>query len=120
MADVTVSDITTSFPEFATTDPALIQIAINDAKLFINKKAWGSKYNTGWKYFAAHLLKSSPTAAGGGGPGGSVVSEKVGDLSVTYGDIAVSSDDHSSTAYGRIFDQLMKTILTTMVMSTDC
>lgn len=114
---VTVGDITTSFPEFASYDAGLIQSAIDDAKLFINKKVWGPKYKTGWKYFTAHLLKSTPTSGGGGGGGGSVTSEKVGDLQVTYGDVAVSSEDHSSTQYGRIFDQLMRTLLKTMIFA---
>lgn len=117
MADVIVSDITSSFPEFAATDPALIQIAINDAKLFINRSVWGPKYNTGWKYFAAHLLKSSPNANGGGGAGGAVTMEKVGDLQVSYGQVQVTNEDHSSTHYGRIFDQLMRTLLKTMIIA---
>lgn len=115
MADITVSDITTTFPEFAAYDAALIQQAIDDSKLFINFKVWGKKANTGWKYFAAHLLKSSPTASGGGGPAGAITSEKVGDLSVTYGDVGEVGGGNSSTAYGRIFDQLMKTLLKTMI-----
>lgn len=120
MPDITVSDITTSFPEFANTDPALIQIAINDAKLFVNKKVWGPKYLVGWKYFTAHLLASTPTSGGGGGGGGPIQSEKVGDLSVTYGSLSVSTQDHSTTAYGRIFDQLMRTLLKTMIFNTGC
>lgn len=115
MASITVSDITTSFPEFANTDPTLIQIAINDAKLFVSKKCWRDKYLVGWKYFTAHLLASLPTSGGGGGGGGPIQSEKVGDLSVTYGALAVSTNDHSTTAYGRIFDQMMRTLLRTMV-----
>lgn len=115
MADITVNDIIAAFPEFAAYDVGLIQTAIDDAKLFINFKVWGKKANTGWKYFTAHLLKSSPTSSGGGGAAGAVTSEKVGDLSVTYGDVGEAGGNNSSTAYGRIFDQLMKTLLTTMI-----
>lgn len=117
MAGITVSDITTSFPEFAAYDPALIQIAIDDAALFVNSKVWGPKYNTGWKYFTAHLLKSSPTSTGAGGAVGPVTAERVGDLSTSYGQLSISSQDHSSTSYGRIFDQLMRTLLKTMIIA---
>ena len=116
MPTLSVNDIIASFPEFSTYDQALIQSAIDDAKLFINFKVWGPKAKTGWKYFTAHLLKSTPSSSGGGGAIGVVTSEKVGDLAVTYGQVADGDGNHSSTAYGRIFDQLMRTLLKTMIM----
>jgi Protein of unknown function (DUF4054) len=112
---ITVSDITSSFPEFATYSPTLIQQAIDDAKLFINQKVWGPKYLVGWKYFAAHLLKSGKINS----LNGPVIREKVGDLETGYANIPYLQNNHSTTPYGRIFDQLVATLLTTMI-GTGC
>ncbi len=105
-------------PEFANEDPARITKFIAIAKLFIDPKVWGKKTDVGHAYFTAHLLKSSPLSNGGGGAVGPITSETVGDLSRTFASAQISNTDHSATAYGRIFDQLRRTLLITPIVRT--
>lgn len=115
---ITPDDVIAVAPQFAEEDPARIQLFIDIARDFINFRVWGPKARTGWIYFTLHLLSSTPDADGGSGAIGPITSEKVGDLSTTYADVAAgASDANSSTPYGRIFDQMKKTLLTTMIMA---
>lgn len=54
---VDVSSMQTAFsPEFDDVNTALIQTCIDDAVARVGVSAWGSKYDLGVKYLAAHLL----------------------------------------------------------------
>lgn len=48
------------FPEFESTSPRLIELAIDEAKSSLNPDRWGRLYAQAWKYLAAHKLAVSP------------------------------------------------------------
>lgn len=92
-------------PELADEDSSRIYRFIEFAALSVNETIWGSKYDLGVAVMAAHLL----TMAGRGGTGGPVTSEKVGDLSRSYGQMG-DKDSLMATSYGQWFVQLRKTL----------
>lgn len=57
---VTVGELTTRFPEFATAEPTLIQSAIDDAELMVDRDFYGTRADMAVKYYAAHLIATNP------------------------------------------------------------
>ncbi len=110
---ITVQDITTRFPEFASLDPARIQSAINEAGRSHNAIEWGPKSDDGLAYFTAHLLaKFGPDsgACSEDGPG-PVTSEREGQVAVSYAISSKSKEsDLGSTKYGRYYLRLQGTL----------
>lgn len=96
-------------PELADVEDARIQVFLDYALLTINANIWGAKADFGQTLLAAHLL----TMSNRGGSGGAVTSEKVGDLSRSYGNPDMDGTTYSATSYGQMFMQLLKTLDTT-------
>lgn len=67
----------------------------------LSTTVWGTRIEIGRAWLAAHLA----TVSNGGGAGGSVLSEKVGDVSRTYSD--GGSGGYSSSDYGQEFERIM-------------
>lgn len=61
---VTVSSLTTRYPEFAAAKPAQVQACIDDAMTQVNASAWGDRYDRAVSLLAAHFLALSPFGLG--------------------------------------------------------
>lgn len=107
--DVNATSMKLKFPEFGALPDAQIEFAIEEAARGVDETWIEKDINLAQMYLAAHYLalavaRSEPT-------GQQVVSEKIGEISVTYaqaqktpGDIG----DYSSTVYGTRFSELMQ------------
>lgn len=67
----------------------------------LSPSVWGTRIEIGRAWLAAHLA----TVSSGGGAGGQVLSEKVGDVSRTYSDAGATGA--SSSDYGQEFERLL-------------
>jgi len=106
---VTPASIKAQFkPNFDSLDDSFILIKIEEAKLMVNRAAFGNKYDLAVSYMTAHLLELSTR----GGNVGIISSEKVGDLSRSFSASASDPGEASlgETAYGKFFLSLRKTI----------
>jgi hypothetical protein len=93
-------------PELAAASDERVSLFIGFAESMVNSNVWGSKTDQGVAVLTAHLL----TMSNRGGNGGAVVSEKVGDLSVNYSAPKNGDDDLESTAYGKWFLRLRRSL----------
>lgn len=95
-------------------DPSTINFYLAQALPYINFSLYKTKGNYAHALYAAHLMKMlSSSSIAGGGNGGAVTSTKVGDLQRSFGNNASggsSSSSLSSTAYGKLFLELRKSI----------
>jgi len=114
MAVPSVDDFRERFPEFASTDDEVIELAINDASTEVDEDIWrASDYGPGVLFLAAHFLvaasqQSTFITSSGGEP--AIKSESIGRLSTTYGDSVTSgsSEGMSSTEYGSRYMRLLR------------
>ncbi|WP_448510326.1 DUF4054 domain-containing protein [Immundisolibacter sp.] len=102
---ITSTDITNVAPELSTQANERIELFIEYARLFVNEAKWEAKAKFGTILYCCHLL----TLATRGGAGGSVASEKVGELQVNYS-TPQTDVELNSTSYGQMFLQLRKTL----------
>lgn len=126
--EVTAADVIAIAPEFAGMDDAQIEPFIEIARDFVNETTWGSKAANGIRYLAAHLVKTlgidADDATGNTDATGPITSERVGDLSRSYGS-ALSNAAHASlsdqmlatTRYGQVFVMYRKTLLITPMVT---
>jgi hypothetical protein len=97
---VTPSTFKVRFPEFASEADARIQIFLDDAVVILNETYWGTKYDLGVAYHAAHaLFMANQTASGGSGVFGPVSNRTVDGTSVSYAVPQQGSNDTDSDAY---------------------
>lgn len=109
---VTPTDVTNVATEFATEDPARIELFIDIARQYVCETAWGDKAKTAIILYTAHLLTLAKYAANGAA--GPITSEKVGELSRNYGSSADSeAGELAQTPWGKIILSLRKTIIIT-------
>lgn len=108
---ITWSDVTKIAPELASGLTADQQNAIlADVALLMSADAWGSKLDMGSKYLAAHL-GALAKGASANAPAGPLTSETVGPNSRSWAAPTLSAtDDYDSTAYGRRYLALVKTL----------
>lgn len=101
-------------PELALESDTRIELFIDIVKLRNDADVWGDKYNYACALDACHEL----TMANRNGSGGSVTSEKVGDVSVSYGGYQSGKNQipYDLTAYGQMYLNLRKTILVTPII----
>ena len=96
----------TRFPEHADVDDTEIEMYLGDAISDVSSPVYGNDINRAQLYYAAHLVESSPTRAGGAAVG-PIKSQSVGGVSLTFSDAADSdSSDLNSTKYGKEFIRL--------------
>lgn len=99
----TVALVQSLAPEFDSLTDELIETFIGYAALMMNGTNWNGLYSLGNAYLTAHLLKirelSEDGDTLGGGP---IASERVGDLSRSFGSIGGTARDrgYQSTRYG--------------------
>ena len=114
----TTDDVKERFTRFADVDDDIIDILIAEAIRDIDTSWFEADYINGILYLVAHkmimedvLNESSP---GFTQSSGEIISEKLGDASVTYsstsanGSSGASGTDYSATVYGRRFLNLLK------------
>lgn len=101
--------------EFASIADSVVNGHIEIASERIDAVQFGSDYQQALAYLAAHQLA---IAGRGGNASGPVVSERAGELSITYG-YAQASDALETTAYGRAFIALRQSRPGTHLMTTN-
>ena len=103
------SQLKKMFPEFASQENSRIKFFIDMAERRVNRTIFGDKADDAVCLMSAHLL----TMGSRGGQGGSVTSEKVGDLSRGYSSgSADKKGPHGSTSYGEMYDDLLRSCRT--------
>lgn len=111
---VTPATIKARFPEFATVDDSKIQIFIDDAILILNETFWGTKYDLGVSYLAAHFLSLALSSeAGAASAIGAVSSRAVDGVSISYSTMTPENHGdayYSSTMYGQRYLALRRTL----------
>lgn len=111
VAAPTVSSLKLRFPEFVDVDDAVVEFAIEEAKLEVGD-SWPSGAGVALTYLSAHYVAASVARASSGGDGsnGRVKSESIGRLSITYAEdskAAATVDDKDSTSYGRRYLEIL-------------
>ncbi len=114
MADTTQANVLAIAPELADVSQDAWDIVLADAALMITAAAWGEKQEMAQRYLVAHKLAVIAKSSSGG----TVVSEKVGDVSTTYAAGDASADGLSETKYGREFKRLKKSTISGFMMVT--
>lgn len=107
----TATSIKTRFPEFADVSDAVVEFAIEEARLGVRDN-WSVGYNLAIVYLVAHYVASSIAASASAGSGGegNIASESIGRLSISYAQSPndnATHDDTSTTSYGRRYDELV-------------
>lgn len=107
----TATSIKMRFPEFADVDDAVVEFAIEEARLSVGSN-WTTGYDLALVYLVAHYVASSvaTSTSGGTGDDGDIASESIGRFSVSYARSANADavhEDKSSTSYGRRYIELL-------------
>lgn len=107
----TAMSIKTRFPEFADTNDAVIEFAIEEARAEIGTN-WTHSYNLAIVYLVAHFVASANavSASAGTGDDAEIASESIGRLSISYAKSANADavhSDKSSTSYGKRYVELL-------------
>lgn len=109
---VTPADLRLFAPELANLSDATLNQWISFAGVIVKPTPWGSSYDFAIKALASHYAVSGSIQQAANA-GGIIQSEKVADITRTYFKTGVgNADDYSSTAYGSLFAQLQKTLIT--------
>jgi hypothetical protein len=102
-----VAAFKTMFPEFASMDDTLVQIAIDQSEQFVDE-SWGDSQAGAIAYLTAHFLASAQATASTSGR--LVTSETIGRISLSYASAAAGGagiDPLSTTGYGLIFGNML-------------
>ncbi len=107
----TAVSIKSRFPEFADTADAVVEFAIEEARLEVGSN-WTTGYNLAIVYLVAHYVACSNAASASAGTGddGDIASESIGRFSISYATAANADavhSDKSSTSYGRRYVELL-------------
>ena len=107
---VDAADVKSRFPEFADVDDDVVTAAIAEAQRNVDDTWLEDDRDPAVTFLTAHKLTIGGLGTNAGNAGsGVVVSEKLGDASVTYaqgGD--ARSSEIRSTYYGREYDRLLR------------
>lgn len=106
--DATIADVKLLAPELADESDPRITLALSLAAARLSKSYLDTNYQMAQQLLAAHLL----TMMNQGGSAGQVISEKAGDLSVTYAGVSTSSGGglFSGSSYGEMLAELLATL----------
>lgn len=102
---VTAAQVKAYAPEMDAQTDERVELFIEYAENWVDEGQWGRKYTQAVILMACHLL----SVAARGSSSGAVTAEKVGDLSISYGQVN-PDDGLSVTSYGQLFQQLKRTI----------
>ena len=98
--------------EFGSRDNSEVGIFLELAGSFVSEKVFAEKYQTGLAYMTAHLMTLSDRR----GSAGSVTSERVGNVGVSYAPSSDSDDSLTATSYGVVFKSLRRLVTLTPVV----
>jgi hypothetical protein len=104
---ITSSDIKALGTEFSGLSDSMIETYIGIAQCLISEDAWGCCYSQALSLMTAHLVTLGARA----GVGGPVTSERVGDLSRSYGTLNSGTGDINElaqTSYGTMLSMLRR------------
>ena len=111
MTEVTAQSMKLKFPEFANQDDATIEFAIEEAARNVDDTWLAKDKNLAWMYMAAHYLSVAINNALVVN-NKQVVSERIGEISVTYAQPQQSTlkdpTDLATTTYGMRYRELSK------------
>lgn len=107
----TATSIKVRFPEFREVEDAVIEFAIEEARLGVRDN-WTVGYNVAIVYLTAHYVAAAINSAVNDGGAGDIASESWGRFSITYKQSQSSNstavaDDTSSSSYGRRYEELV-------------
>lgn len=115
---VTAATIRALFPEFAAETDARVDLFIGFAGNSINADVWGTLTDQATSYLTAHMLARANAGGAGGGP---VTTEKVGELSRSYGQLggqyAEALGELALTSYGVEYARLRRQIPVTPMLT---
>lgn len=101
-------------PEFASTDPSVLNVLYAETQNQTDIDVWGKRYDLANCLLVAHMLKM---AARNGRVGG-VTGESVGSLSRSFGGLSNVNDSLDLTSYGAEFKRVRKqTVITPIVIN---
>lgn len=115
--DPTPTTFKERFSAFAAVEDSVIEAVLVEAKRHVDQSWFEADYTIALNYLIAHFLVTEgalndPDAAPVGVSSGQIVSESLGDASVTYansGSAAAGDDgDFSTTVYGRRFLRIQR------------
>ena len=107
---INLSQFRTRFPEFDSVADSIVNFAINDAADDMDVTRWGTRFDSGQLFLAAHYVSlSSTTGVPVSGSAGAISQATTGPLSVTT-NIPVAKNANeamlSSTVYGQRYLRL--------------
>lgn len=101
---LTLATFQARFPQFALSDPVLVELILTEALARINPTWHGNRADTAQGYLAAHLLEMTTGSRGAG-----VASVSAGQASISYwATSVVEPEDLLITSYGRLYLKLIK------------
>lgn len=113
MSSVTIEYLGYIAPEYANIDAERFNALKDIAKEFVTARVFGEKTNYATALYIAHILKVGERQ----GISGSVISERVGDVSRSYSDPNSNSSSGKSgledTSYGKQFVAVRRSIVKT-------
>lgn len=101
---ITSADVLLIAPELSTISAGQWTAILNDVALQVSSAYWGTRFDLGSKYLAAHLATLTKRA----GAAGQVASMAVGGVSVSYTSDSMTGDGLKTTSYGQEYDRLSK------------
>ena len=110
----TAATLLEELPAFASLTEATVQKWLDRAALEMNPDVWGTLYDEGHMFLAAHKMVCMSVLPGVSASAGAVKSKSVGPVSVTYATSdggSVSDNDLERTAYGRQHKAMRATLL---------
>jgi len=95
--------------EFASMAESAVQSAIDEAVREVSQSVFGTRYDDGVKYLAAHLL--AVMKQGGNAPSGPVLAEHVGAIGRSYAIPAgITAESLAMTIYGRRYLEIRQQV----------
>lgn len=102
---ITWTNVSNIAPELATVPIGMQTEILADTLLMMSPTVWGSKFDMGRKYLAAHLATLDRRR----GAGGMLAGQTVGAVSRTFA-APSSSNFYSTTSYGQTYQEILKTL----------
>ncbi len=112
---ITFTNFKESFPEFQDLEESLFNARLADAQRMVNADVLGTKADLALKYLVAHLLTTFPEEGAEASGAQAVKRATVGGVSVEYATDAGTTtegdtNDFSSTAYGRFYLKVIRSL----------
>src|SRR4029077_9771511 len=89
------------FQQFMDVDDGILQTALDEAALYVDEDIWAvNDFITGTFYLAGHFVSVAQTTASSGGMSGQqITSQRIGQISVSYGSAIVAGSASTASGY---------------------